>query len=88
MSSTVSPKGTFNSLCRPDTRQIFLYNQDGEKNPKGKLNGSKLTISAEPNVSVGWMVIAERTDKALRGNDECDDDGRVINERKTNADRA
>jgi hypothetical protein len=75
--------GTFHALCRTDSRQFFLFNEDGNFPVRGSLNEGILSIECDDSNSwVGWLVVGERNDPQLKENAATDSSGRIIVQRQ------
>lgn len=77
-------KGTFEAITRNGSAQVFLFNETGASRVSGELDGAILTIHGQsPSDTVGWLVIAERQDEALKSvlMETTDNTGRFIVEK-------
>jgi hypothetical protein len=71
--------GTWELLCRDP--QVWLQNDSGWSGVRGSVEGNILTIECKDTVSddtVSWMVVAERQDESIKGQDATDNEGRLI----------
>lgn len=70
--------GTFERLTK--NPQIFLKNNSSPNRVKGSLQGSLLRITANSNTfdTVDWMVVAERTDPAIKAWKRTDRNGCLL----------
>ena len=71
--------GTWELLCRDP--QVWIQNDSGWSGVRGSVEGNILTIESQDIVSddtVSWMVVAERQDDTIKGQDATDDKGHLI----------
>jgi hypothetical protein len=74
-------QGTFVALCA--NPQFFLQNNDSFDRVRGKIEGNILSIfceNLESTDTIGWMVVAERKDPAIKKDPKTDSSGFLIPE--------